>query len=479
MATGSARSTRKLKPWLLAEVESGKYPGLVWDDDQKTCFRIPWKHAGKQDFRHDEDAAIFKAWAMFKNKFRQEDKLDAAAWKTRLRCALNKSPEFEEVPERSQLDISEPYKVYRIVPLGEQVHSSSARQTRKRKHAADHRDSSSDEEKIKQEKNVHQIITLELSLVDANISSTISPEDSGIGSDASSTEILTTHHNPESLTILPVLPLEITHTDMQITVLYSGVEVSQTLVRSGECKLSAGSPLVRTTSSMEHVPLPVPDDRLDSEICKQTQTLLHFLQSGVMLASNIHGIFAQRQRSCSGRVFWTGPCANHGGEPNKLERDAHMKLFDMQNFLRELELYRTQGGAPPDYLVTLCFGEEISDCDPSTKNLITAQIEQVMAAEMVREATAYLQGAQASDPLLQGPPAPYISPLTPLDLPSTLDPERPTGGLPAGQHLSPDYIGRRLNQPLVQLTDTRRSNKVRGGASSPCAAQVVGSTCGK
>jgi len=35
-------------------------------------------------------------------------------WKTRLRCALNKSTDFQEVPERNQLDISEPYKVYRI-----------------------------------------------------------------------------------------------------------------------------------------------------------------------------------------------------------------------------------------------------------------------------------------------------------------------------------------------------------------------------
>lgn len=35
-------------------------------------------------------------------------------WKTRLRCALNKSTDFEEVPERNQLDITEPYKVYRI-----------------------------------------------------------------------------------------------------------------------------------------------------------------------------------------------------------------------------------------------------------------------------------------------------------------------------------------------------------------------------
>lgn len=43
-----------------AQVTSGKYAGLIWDDEAKTMFRIPWKHAGKQDFRSDEDAAIFK-----------------------------------------------------------------------------------------------------------------------------------------------------------------------------------------------------------------------------------------------------------------------------------------------------------------------------------------------------------------------------------------------------------------------------------
>lgn len=57
---------------------------------------------------------------MFKGKFKEGDKAEPATWKTRLRCALNKSPDFEEVTERSQLDISEPYKVYRIVPEDEQ-----------------------------------------------------------------------------------------------------------------------------------------------------------------------------------------------------------------------------------------------------------------------------------------------------------------------------------------------------------------------
>ncbi|XP_053323925.1 interferon regulatory factor 9 [Spea bombifrons] len=401
MASGRARSTRKLKPWLVEQVESGKFPGLVWDDEKKNCFRIPWKHAGKQDFRHDEDAAIFKAWALFKNKLRPEDKIDPAAWKTRLRCALNKSPEFEEVPERSQLDISEPYKVYRIVPPAEQVIPSSGKQARKRKRNVDHRDSSSDETETTRTEEKPQIFTLEIvPFVDTNISSTISTEDSGVGSDTNSTEMLNTHYNPEY---------------MEVTVLYSGVTVSKCLIQKGECKLSAGNPPVG--GHMEHVLLPAPDEKLDVETRDQTKKLLKFLQAGVMLASNVHGIFAQRQRSCSGRIFWMGPCANQRGEPNKLERDAHVKLFDTQNFLRELELYRMQGGIPPGYQVTLCFGEEISDSDPSANKLITAQIEQVMAKEMVGEAIeSHFQIAQSSNPLVQSLPATYLIPLASEEL---------------------------------------------------------------
>ncbi|MGH0114642.1 UNVERIFIED_CONTAM: hypothetical protein FKN15_031784 [Acipenser sinensis] len=50
----------KLRQWLIEQIDSGKYPGLVWESDDKTIFRIPWKHAGKQDYNRDEDAALFK-----------------------------------------------------------------------------------------------------------------------------------------------------------------------------------------------------------------------------------------------------------------------------------------------------------------------------------------------------------------------------------------------------------------------------------
>uniref|UniRef100_H0VWA6 IRF tryptophan pentad repeat domain-containing protein n=1 Tax=Cavia porcellus TaxID=10141 RepID=H0VWA6_CAVPO len=111
---------RRLRQWLIEQIDSSMYPGLIWETEEKSMFRIPWKHAGKQDYNQEVDASIFKAWAVFKGKFKEGDKAEPATWKTRLRCALNKSPDFEEVTDRSQLDISEPYKVYRIVPEEEQ-----------------------------------------------------------------------------------------------------------------------------------------------------------------------------------------------------------------------------------------------------------------------------------------------------------------------------------------------------------------------
>lgn len=49
-----------LREWLIAQIDSGKYAGLIWENQNKTMFRIPWKHAAKQDYNQNEDAALFK-----------------------------------------------------------------------------------------------------------------------------------------------------------------------------------------------------------------------------------------------------------------------------------------------------------------------------------------------------------------------------------------------------------------------------------
>lgn len=53
---------RRLKQWLMEQIQSGHYSGLQWEDDSRTLFRIPWKHAGKQDYNQEVDASIFKVW---------------------------------------------------------------------------------------------------------------------------------------------------------------------------------------------------------------------------------------------------------------------------------------------------------------------------------------------------------------------------------------------------------------------------------
>lgn len=51
---------RRLRQWLIEQIDSSMYPGLIWESEEKTLFRIPWKHAGKQDYNQEVDASIFK-----------------------------------------------------------------------------------------------------------------------------------------------------------------------------------------------------------------------------------------------------------------------------------------------------------------------------------------------------------------------------------------------------------------------------------
>jgi len=110
------KNPRKLRPWLEKMIDSEGFPGLRWINDDKTIFRIPWKHAGKFSWR-EEDCLIFKAWAEHRGKYvKGVDKFDPATWKTRLRCALNKLPDVLERRDLSKLDGAEAFRVYELLP---------------------------------------------------------------------------------------------------------------------------------------------------------------------------------------------------------------------------------------------------------------------------------------------------------------------------------------------------------------------------
>jgi len=50
---------QRLRPFLEAQINSGKIEGLRWLNDQRTKFRIPWFHGGKPDWSR-ERSQVFK-----------------------------------------------------------------------------------------------------------------------------------------------------------------------------------------------------------------------------------------------------------------------------------------------------------------------------------------------------------------------------------------------------------------------------------
>ena len=50
---------KRLRPWLEGQLNRGDIPGLQWIDEDRTLFRITWKHHGKQDWS-TEHGRVFK-----------------------------------------------------------------------------------------------------------------------------------------------------------------------------------------------------------------------------------------------------------------------------------------------------------------------------------------------------------------------------------------------------------------------------------
>uniref|UniRef100_A0A672G776 IRF tryptophan pentad repeat domain-containing protein n=1 Tax=Salarias fasciatus TaxID=181472 RepID=A0A672G776_SALFA len=348
---------RRLKQWLMEQIQSAQYSGLQWEDETRTTFRIPWKHAGKQDYNQEVDASIFKAWAVFKGKFKEGDKAEPATWKTRLRCALNKSPDFEEVTERSQLDISEPYKVYRIVPEDEQKHGKTPVMAMSAATSSGE-DMDCSPSEIEDFMKEHMAVWLCL---------------------------LTTF--PPQFTAFPLQPeplpsggLSSVWSQMMISFYYGGKLIHSTLVSHPEgCRISPQQHLARSaiysSDSMQSVHFP-PAELIEYDRQRYvTRKLLGHLERGVLVRANQDGIFIKRL--CQSRVFWSGLVdmgSHYHPMPGKLERDAVVKIFDTGKFLQALQLYQDGLISAPDPTVTLCFGEELTDPSTAKSKLIIVQI---------------------------------------------------------------------------------------------------------
>ncbi|XP_071782579.1 interferon regulatory factor 4a isoform X1 [Centroberyx gerrardi] len=408
----------KLRQWLIDQIDSSSYLGLVWENDEKSIFRIPWKHAGKQDYNRDEDAALFKAWALFKGKYKEGvDKPDPPTWKTRLRCALNKSNDFDELVERSQLDISEPYKVYRIIPEGAKkgVKMSNMEETSSHVNALGYipqytsLHNQAPSYMVSQERRDWRDYTApeqpplpphhhgphaELQYGQCHYPSPLSRPWPGAHtengfqvtrpfctySSESQPAVFTVDHNSA-----------ISDFSLHVSLFYRESLVKEVTTTSPEgCRITSSSSSSPSSSSSSS---PCPEDRLYSgaeiilfpfpypESQRQGAEMLpNVLERGVLLWMAHDGLYAKRL--CQGRVYWEGPLAPYMDKPNKLEKEQTIKLFDTQQFLIELQDFVHHGRRIPTHQVVLCFGDEYPDPQRQRK-MITAQVEPMFARKLV------------------------------------------------------------------------------------------------
>uniref|UniRef100_A0A3Q2SS98 Interferon regulatory factor 10 n=1 Tax=Fundulus heteroclitus TaxID=8078 RepID=A0A3Q2SS98_FUNHE len=360
-----------LKEWLVAQIESGKYEGLCWEDEGKTMFRIPWKHAAKKDYKQTEDAALFKAWAVYKGKYKEgRDKADPTMWKTRLRCALNKSTDFQEIPDRNQLDITEPYKVYRI----EQDVCPSKPAGKKKKLSLGQTNF------IIFRKNISKYV----------LSPTCGLEHVLVCFSASD-DLMREHMYCEvterKQLNLPPAPINFR---MQVRLLYNGQTVTKVTTQSPDgCfilqgHVPLGNEQIYGPCTAQQLSFPSPGSvPLPASMAEAMNRLLCHLERGVLLWVAPDGVFIKR--FCQGRVYWSGPLAQHTDRPNKLDREKTCKLLDMPMFLNDLQNSLQGKGPIPSYGIELCFGEEFPDPNvPKTKKLIMAHVVPLFAVELLQ-----------------------------------------------------------------------------------------------
>lgn len=118
----------RLRAWIEHQADTGRLPGLEWEDRAKGIFKVSWKHASRQCWTCHKDACVFEGWARHSGRYRPGvDKPDPRRWKANFRCALNALPDIRELPNQGIARGQDAYKVYQIVKKTEKKETANPR----------------------------------------------------------------------------------------------------------------------------------------------------------------------------------------------------------------------------------------------------------------------------------------------------------------------------------------------------------------
>ncbi|XP_060135245.1 interferon regulatory factor 5 [Zootoca vivipara] len=423
----------RLKPWLVAQVNSGQYPGLRWVDGERKRFFIPWRHATRHIPSQDDENTIFKAWAKETGKYNEGvDEPDPAKWKANLRCALNKSREFNLIYDGTKDTPMQAFKIYEVCdapqPNGESfagdenVGCEEEEELQKMMPTLQIADPSHGAEPLPPYPWLKQEALYPGACANGSFPHVarmnVPPPPPPVGAFAVGGEPaapnfaepargmpLVPGDVPMSADLeplrpggCPVAPMEqfipdllisphmLPLTDLEIKFQYRGRSVgSLTISNPHGCRLfySNLKPTQEQVElfgplTLEQVRFPSAEGVPNEKQRFYTHQLLDVLDRGLILELQGQDIYAIRLCQC--KVFWTGPCAGELAGPNPIEREKKIKLFSLESFLNGLIMFQKgQSTTPPPYEIFFCFGEEWPDQKPKEKKLITVQVVPVAA----------------------------------------------------------------------------------------------------
>nr|AJA02101.1 interferon regulatory factor 6 [Branchiostoma belcheri tsingtauense] len=106
-------SRQQLPDFLLGRIGHPEYPGLVWQGPRGTVFSLPWPRFDGDNPDLNRDATLFKLLQEWEtNQGRSVTPPNPTKWKARLRNAIARSREIEEVSDETHS--GQPCKLYRF-----------------------------------------------------------------------------------------------------------------------------------------------------------------------------------------------------------------------------------------------------------------------------------------------------------------------------------------------------------------------------
>ncbi|XP_066289890.1 interferon regulatory factor 5-like [Branchiostoma lanceolatum] len=109
-------SRQQLPDFLLGRIGRRAYPGLAWQGPGRTVFSVPWTRFDGENFELNRDTTLFKLLQEWEtNQGRPVNPPNPTKWKARLRNAIARSREIEEVSDQTREEGGQPCRVYRFI----------------------------------------------------------------------------------------------------------------------------------------------------------------------------------------------------------------------------------------------------------------------------------------------------------------------------------------------------------------------------